>query len=81
MPLPPFDRQMGAGKTSLQPISLNSCNWVRQLPHRGLQEAGFHTGNCFALIMTTHEGKTKLAGWTQDRWDRAVTANHKSKGH
>ena len=51
MPLPPFDRQMGAGKTWLQPISLNSCNWVRQLPHRGLQEAGFHTDNCFALIM------------------------------
>ena len=36
-----------------------------------LEEAGFPTDNCFALIMTTHEGKTNLVGWTQDRWDKA----------
>ena len=24
--------------------------------------------------MTTQEGKTNLAGWTQDRWDRTITA-------
>ena len=39
-----------------------------------LEEAGFPTDNCFALIMTTHEGKTNLAGWTQDRWNNASTA-------
>ena len=39
-----------------------------------LHHAGFRTDNSFALIMTTHEGKTNLAGWTQERWDRAITA-------
>ena len=39
-----------------------------------LQRAGFRTDNCFALIMTTHEGKTNLAGWTQGRWDQASKA-------
>ena len=42
--------------------------------HNRLLAAGFPTDNCFALIMTTHEGKTNFAGWTQERWDRAVTA-------
>ena len=46
-----------------------------------LEEAGFPTDNCFALIMTTHEGKTNLVGWTQDRWDKASTAYDKSNGH
>ena len=41
---------------------------------RRLEEAGFPTDNCFALIMTTHEGKRKFAGWTQDRWDNASKA-------
>ena len=31
--------------------------------------------------MTTHEGKTNLVGWTQDRWDKASTAYDKSNGH
>ena len=39
-----------------------------------LRNAGFRTDNCLALILTTHEGKTKLADWTQERWDRAVAA-------
>ena len=39
-----------------------------------LRKAGFDTDNCFALIMTTHEGKKHLPGWTQDRWDIAVAA-------
>ena len=39
-----------------------------------LDNAGFRTDNCFALIMTTHVGVTNLAGWTQERWDRAVAA-------
>ena len=39
-----------------------------------LEEAGFPTDNCFALIMTTHEGKTNLAGWTQERWNRTATS-------
>ena len=43
-----------------------------------LQEAGFRTENCFALIMTTYEGRRNLAGWTQDRWDRA-SATPKAK--
>ena len=38
-----------------------------------LEEAGFSTDNSFSLIMTTHEGKTYLAGWTKDRWDKAAT--------
>ena len=46
---------------------------VSCLRHR-LQQTDFPTDNCFALIMTTHEGKTNLAGWTKERWDRAVTA-------
>ena len=44
-----------------------------------LHSAGFRADNCFPLIMTTHEGKTKLAGWTQERWDRAVAA-HQGQG-
>lgn len=39
-----------------------------------LDNAGFRTDNCFALIMTTHVGVTNLAGWTQERWDRAIAA-------
>ena len=39
-----------------------------------LWKAGFPTDNCFVLIMTTHEGKKHLPGWTQDRWDTAVAA-------
>ena len=39
-----------------------------------LQEAGLPTEDCFALIMTTHVGRTNLAAWTQDRWDRASTS-------
>ena len=42
---------------------------------RRLLEVGFNTDNCFALIMTTHVGKTNLAGWTQARWDRAAAAH------
>ena len=45
-----------------------------------LEEAGFPTENCFALIMTTHEGKTNLAGWTLDRWEKASTPHHKTNG-
>ena len=41
-----------------------------------LHNAGFPTDNSFALIMTTHEGKMYLAGWTQDRWDRAASGNN-----
>ena len=52
---------------------------VSYLRHK-LQQAGFPTDNCFALIMTTHEGKTNLAGWTQDRWDKASTAKQKETG-
>ena len=45
-----------------------------------LQEAGFSTLNAFTLSMTTHEGQTLLAGWTQERWDRAsVTQNEKDQ--
>ena len=47
--------------------------------HRRLLEAGFNTNNLFALIMTTHVGKTNLAGWTQARWDRAA-AGHNEHG-
>ena len=39
-----------------------------------LEEAGFPTVNCYALIMSTHDGKTHLAGWTQERWDKAVAS-------
>ena len=46
-----------------------------------LEETGFPTENCFALIMTTHEGKTNLAGWTQDRWEKASTPHHKTNGN
>ncbi len=42
-----------------------------------LQQAGFGTDNCFTLIMTTKEGRTHLAGWTQDRWDRVSTPKGK----
>ena len=45
-----------------------------------LQEAGFRTDNCFALIMTAHEGKTYLAGWTQNRWDRASAPQQSETG-
>ena len=46
-----------------------------------LHEAGFNTHNAFTLSMTTHEGQTLLAGWTQERWDRAsVTQNEKDWG-
>ena len=41
-----------------------------------LEEAGFPTDNSFSLIRTTHEGKTYLAGWTQDRWDKAATGEN-----
>ena len=41
--------------------------------HR-LQEAGFPIHDAFNLIMATHEGRRNLAGWTQERWDRAL--NH-----
>ena len=46
-----------------------------------LEEAGFPTDNCFSLIMTTREGKTYLAGWTQDRWDKAFTPFDKTNGN
>ena len=49
--------------------------------HSRLEEAGFPTDNCFALIMTTHEGKTNLAGWTQARWDKAVSTYRQSEDH
>ena len=39
-----------------------------------LNNAGFPTDNCFALIMSTHEGRANLAGWTQERWDNTVAA-------
>ena len=39
-----------------------------------LQQAGYGVDNSFALIMTAHVGKTKLVGWTQERWDRSVAA-------
>ena len=35
------------------------------------QQAGFSSRNAFNLIRTTHEGKQLLAGWDQDRWNRA----------
>ena len=41
-----------------------------------LEQAGFPTDNSFSLIMTTYEGKTYLAGWTQDRWDKAATGEN-----
>ena len=37
-----------------------------------LRRAGFPTHDAFNLIMTTHEGKQYLTGWTQDRWNRAA---------
>ena len=43
-----------------------------------LEQAGFPTDNSFALLMTTHEGKAYLAGWTQDRWEKASTPYHKT---
>ena len=46
-----------------------------------LEEAGFPTDNCFPLIMTTHEGKTNLTGWTQDRWNKASTLYDKTNGN
>ena len=36
-----------------------------------LRKAGFPTHDAFNLIMTTHEGRTHLARWNKDRWDRA----------
>ena len=39
-----------------------------------LRQAGFAIHDAFNLIMTTEEGRTKLEGWTQARWDRAFTA-------
>ena len=42
-----------------------------------LQEAGFPTDNSYALIRTTQEGRTRLPGWTKDRWDRASTSLQK----
>ncbi|MDE0206948.1 MAG: hypothetical protein OXP66_13095 [Candidatus Tectomicrobia bacterium] len=48
---------------------------------RRLQGAGFSTHNAFILSMTTHEGQALLAGWTQERWDRAcVTQREKDWG-
>ena len=43
---------------------------------RRLQKEGFPTRDAFNLIMTTEVGRTNLAGWTQDRWNRA-TAIHR----
>ena len=43
---------------------------VQHLTH-WLKQAGFPTRNAFDLIMTTHEGRTKLSGWTRARWDQA----------
>ena len=40
------------------------------LTHK-LRQAGFPTHDAFTLIMTTHVGRTNLAGWTQERWERA----------
>lgn len=37
-------------------------------------KAGFPMGNCFALITATQEGRENIAGWTRERWDRAVAA-------
>ena len=41
---------------------------------RRLQQAGFPTHDAFNLIMTTHEGRKKLSGWTQERWNEASNA-------
>lgn len=44
-----------------------------------LEQAGFKAGNDFALLMTTHEGRTNLAGWTQERWDRASNSQNRKE--
>ena len=59
--------------TTREPDQNLSDQLIASRLRNGLEEAGFPTESCFALIMTTHEGKNKLAGWTQDRWDRAVS--------
>ena len=61
-----------------QPTSLPNDRLVMSYVRRRLLEAGFNTDNCFALVMTTHVGKTNLAGWTQTRWDKA--AAHQEQG-
>ena len=38
---------------------------------RILKDAGLHSPNTFALLMTTEVGKEFLDGWTKDRWDQA----------
>ena len=57
-------------KATNDPLDQQIVSYLRNQLHH----AGFRTDNSFALIMTTHEGKTNLAGWTQERWDRAITA-------
>ena len=42
------------------------------LTHR-LQQAGLPTHDAFNLLMTTHEGRKRLTGWTQERWDQATS--------
>ena len=48
--------------------SVDSVSNSRHYLRGRLQKAGFLTDSCFARIMSTHEGKTNLAGCTQDRW-------------
>ena len=57
------------------PEHAEDADVVSYLTHR-LRQAELPTHDAFNLLLTTHEGKTNLAGWTQDRWDRATGSLH-----
>ena len=67
----PLDVQPAAESARDQQDQQMVANFTRRF-----HSAGFASSNLFALIMSTHEGKTNLAGWTRERWDKA-TAAHK----
>lgn len=66
-----FLRQFTESPTRLLDEHSNDSILATHLTSR-LREEGFPTRDAFKLIMTTELGRTKLAGWTQDRWNRAI---------
>ena len=64
--------QTGKDNATLPPVTEHLPDFliVQHLAH-SLKQAGFPTRNAFDLIMTTHEGRTRLPGWTRARWDKA----------
>lgn len=61
---------------TLSPNEADSLHDQRIVSHlcKRLHMEGFRTENCLGLIMTTHEGRANLSGWTEARWNKTVAA-------